>query len=187
MIDDLQLHPISDGNFVARPSYFDAIAACAGHREVFDRNGAAVLPIGCFLIRSLDRSVLVDTGLGPHRKQLPDGMELHGGQLLDALAGTGTAPDGVTDIVCTHLHSDHVGWLFDRVGEPVFPAARIWFGAADWTHFIEGPGEMDAHIRAGFRRHKDSPRLRPLEHAAQVIRGVRTVPHQDTPLGIFAC
>lgn len=173
--DHLQLHAISDGTFVARPSYFGEHIPADARSDVFDREGTAWLPIGCFLIRTLDRVVLVDAGLGPQRQQLPDGMELIGGHLLTGLTAAGTALHEITDVVCTHLHSDHVGWLFDRDSQSIFPEALIWFGAADWGHFIDGPGEMDAHIRAGFRRQEYSPRLRPLDQDAKVASGVTAI------------
>ena len=171
---EIRLHAISDGTFVARPSYFGA--ASGARPDVFSQDGAVVLPIGCFVARTADRVVLVDAGLGPKRQQLPDGMELRGGRLLAGLAALGTARDAITDVVCTHLHSDHVGWVFDQEGQPFFAAAAIWFGADDWAHFIDGPGEMDAHIRAGFRRCEGSTRLRPVRQDTHIASGIRIVP-----------
>jgi glyoxylase-like metal-dependent hydrolase (beta-lactamase superfamily II) len=103
-------------------------------------------------------------------------MCLVGGQLLTGLRAAGVALDAVNDVICTHLHSDHVGWLFDLHGDPVFPEATIWFGAADWCHFVEGPGEMSGHIEAGFRRWIGTSRVRPVEKGATVVRGVEVVP-----------
>jgi len=164
---------MSDGTFVARPSYFGAEPTA--RPEVFDRDGTARLPIGCFLIRTADQVVLVDAGLGPRRKQMPDGMELHGGRLLTELTARGTARHEITDVVCTHLHSDHVGWLFDGDAQPTFPAARIWFGAADWDYFVDGPGELDVEIEAGFRRPQNSSLLRPLDRETELAPGVTTL------------
>jgi len=135
----LPVHPISDGTFVARPSYFGPAVASDTRSDVFNQRGTAWLPIGCFLIRTADRVVFVDAGLGPQQQQLADGMQLVGGQLLTGLAAVGTAPENITDVVCTHLHSDHIGWLFDLEARPVFGYATIWFGASDWDHFVNGP------------------------------------------------
>jgi glyoxylase-like metal-dependent hydrolase (beta-lactamase superfamily II) len=170
-IGRLRVDAISDGAFVARPGYFRAGAAPDVRPDVFDRDGAAWLPIGCFLIRTGDRVVLVDAGLGPELQRLPGDMHLVGGQLPTGLRNAGVGRGEVTDVVCTHLHADHVGWLFDQRGAPVFPAATIWFGAADRQHFVEGPGEMAAHIEAGFRGAPAS-RLRPLDRDTAVAPGV---------------
>ncbi|SEO48343.1 MBL fold metallo-hydrolase [Trujillonella endophytica] len=172
-VGDIRVDAVSDGTFVARPGYF---GAGPGERpELFDRDGAAWLPIGCFVVRTADRVVLVDAGLGPEAQELPGGMLLAGGQLPTGLRALGVAPDEVTDVVCTHLHADHVGWLFDLDGAPVFAQATVWFGEGDRQHFVEGPGEMAAHVRAGFRAPAGSPRLRPLAADATVTPGVTAV------------
>ncbi|MGY1739491.1 MULTISPECIES: MBL fold metallo-hydrolase [unclassified Blastococcus] len=172
-VGDIRVDAVSDGTFVARPAYFGAPPGA--HPELFDRGGAAWLPIGCFVVRAGDRVVLVDAGLGPDAQDLPDGMLLVGGQLPTGLRALGVAADEVTDVVCTHLHADHVGWLFDAAGEPVFGAATVWFGAADGDHFVDGPGEMAPHVRAGFRRLAGDPALRPLQDDAVVAPGVEAL------------
>lgn len=168
-IGDIELLPISDGTFAARPAYFTEHPV-AHPPELFDADGVAWLPIGCFLIRTGDRVVLVDAGLGPASEELPHGMALVGGQLLVALRAAGVTPSDVTDVICTHLHTDHVGWLFDRDARACFPSATIWYGAGDHGHFVHGPGEMFDHIRRGFR--DTSVDLRPLEGDDTIAPGV---------------
>jgi Metallo-beta-lactamase superfamily len=141
-VGNIMLSAISDGTFVARPGYFGDHATAEGHGDLFDRRGQAWLPIGCFLIRSGDRCVLVDAGMGPTESSAgdkDDPCRLFGGQLPVDLRAVGVERDEVTDVVCTHLHPDHVGWLFDLESRPSFPHATIWFGAGDWRYFIEGP------------------------------------------------
>ena len=171
-IGDLQLHPVSDGTFVARPRYFGEQVAVDAHPELFDRNHAAWLPIGCFLIRTADRLVLLDAGLGPELDEVPHGMSLVGGQLLTGLRAQGATRTDVTDVVCSHLHSDHVGWLFDLDARPVFPNATIWYGAGDRDHFVTGSGHMADHIRAGFASPASAGRLRPLTEDTTIAPGV---------------
>ncbi|WP_431245725.1 MBL fold metallo-hydrolase [Leifsonia xyli] len=174
-LGELRVDAISDGAFVARPSYFGADVPGDARPDLFDRDGAAWLPIGCFLIRHPGGVVLVDAGLGPALDPMPDGMMLVGGQLPTGLRALGVAPEDVTDVVITHFHLDHVGWLFNLDARPVFPHARLWFGAGEWDHFVDGPGEMAPHIRAGFRSLEGTDRLRPLDADADVVRGVRAV------------
>lgn len=171
---------ISDGAFVARPGYFGPHVQASARPDLFDRDGAAWLPIGCFVIRdaaagAIGSVVLVDAGLGPALDPMPDGMFLVGGQLLTGLRALGLHPTDITDVVVTHFHMDHVGWLFDQDGRPMFPNARLWFGAAEWEHFVEGPGEMAPHIRSGFRALDGTDRLRPLRADADVASGVRAI------------
>ncbi|HEY0718276.1 MAG TPA: MBL fold metallo-hydrolase [Streptosporangiaceae bacterium] len=64
------------------------------------------------------------------------------------IGALGIAPASIDDVVCTHLHADHCGWLFDAAARPVFANARIWFGAADWDNFVLNPDtKMFGHIR----------------------------------------
>ena len=72
-IGEPELHPISDGTFIARPGYFADDAAPDVHPVFFSRQHAAWLPIGCFLVRAGNRLVLVDAGLGPELRELPGG------------------------------------------------------------------------------------------------------------------
>ena len=174
-VGELEVLSVSDGTFVARPRYFHADAPPGARPDVFDRDGAAWLPIGCFVIRSGARVVLVDAGLGPELQQLPEDMWLVGGQLPTGLRAAGVDPGEVSDVVCTHLHADHVGWLFDQHADPVFPAATVWLGAADWDHFVDGPGEVAAHVEAGFRRCAGTPRLRLLDRDTPVTAGITAV------------
>lgn len=168
-VGEISLHPVADGSFVARPGYFGAHVAPDAHPELFSRHGAAWLPIGCFLLRTGDRVVLLDAGLGPMHEEFGDGMLLVGGQLLTGLRALDVVPSQVTDVVCTHLHTDHVGWLFDLAGAPVFPYATIWFGTGDFEHFVTGAGDMQPHIRSGFT---EGSRLRPVDQDLTVAPGV---------------
>lgn len=179
-VGNIVLSAISDGTFVARPGYFGDDAAAEGHGDLFDRRGQAWLPIGCFLIRSGDRCVLVDAGMGPTESSAgdeDDPCRLFGGQLPVGLRALGVEWDAVTDVVCTHLHPDHVGWLFDLESRPMFPRATIWFGAGDWRYFIEGGHipRIQEHVQQGFRSHAGHARLRPIDRDTTVAPGITAV------------
>lgn len=171
-VGDLTLHAVPDGTFMARPRYFGEHVPGDAHPELFDRDQTAFLPIGCFLIRTAGRLVLVDAGMGPAMDRLPHGMYLVGGQLPAGLRALGVVPGDITDVVCTHLHGDHVGWLFDLASRPFFPNATIWYGAADHTHFVTGAGDMAGHIGAGFSAPDNADRLRPLDRDTTIATGV---------------
>jgi glyoxylase-like metal-dependent hydrolase (beta-lactamase superfamily II) len=179
-VGNIVLSAISDGTFVARRGYFGDDAAAEGHGDLFDRRGQAWLPIGCFLIRSGDRCVLVDAGMGPTESSAgdeDDPCRLFGGQLPVGLRALGVERVEVTDVVCTHLHPDHVGWLFDLESKPSFPRATIWFGASDWRYFIEGrhAPHIQDHVQQGLRSHAGDARLRPIDRDTTVAPGITAV------------
>ncbi|MFE7528666.1 MBL fold metallo-hydrolase [Kitasatospora sp. NPDC057542] len=135
-IGDIEVLAITDGtgtetaaDILTRPGVDDPWACHQHHREP---DGTLTLPLGGFLVRSRERTVLVDAGVGPH-----DDGRYRGGALLDSLAAHGLTPADITDVVFTHLHFDHVGWasVHDR---PVFPRATYRAHRADWQHFVTG-------------------------------------------------
>jgi glyoxylase-like metal-dependent hydrolase (beta-lactamase superfamily II) len=89
--------------------------------------------MGGYLVRTGDRIALIDAGYGPyHHRSISAG-----GRLLTSLAAVGVRPSDVTDVMLTHLHPDHIGWIA-RNGEAVFPRARYRCHAADWAYFMSG-------------------------------------------------
>jgi glyoxylase-like metal-dependent hydrolase (beta-lactamase superfamily II) len=144
-IGALSLEPVYDGygrepadQMLSLPGVPDP---WAGHEHFLDEAGNLPLTFGGFLLRTGDRVVLIDAGLG-----VVDIDRYHGGQFLDSLHGLGVTPDEVTDVVFTHLHFDHVGWA-SRRGEVVFRNATYRVHRADWAHFVESPDAAPGAVR----------------------------------------
>jgi glyoxylase-like metal-dependent hydrolase (beta-lactamase superfamily II) len=85
-------------------------------------DGAWRLPCTCYLIRSADTTVLVDTGVGP--PGLWGWVPEVEGLLPTALEEHGIGRDDVDVVFLTHLHIDHLGWNTDHDAEVFFPRAR---------------------------------------------------------------
>ncbi|HEY3237940.1 MAG TPA: MBL fold metallo-hydrolase [Acidimicrobiia bacterium] len=133
------------------------------HQGLLEPDGSLDLAMGGFLVRTGDRVVLIDTGVG----RVDNGV-YRGGGFLDSLAGAGVAPAEVTDVVLTHLHFDHVGWATQQ-GEVVFEHATYRCHPADWDHFVAGPNPEAGSVR------KLSPiaeRLEPFAGDTEVAPGV---------------
>lgn len=86
--------------------------------------------INAFLIRDDKRIILVDTGSG---ELFGPG---YGGKLYDSLASVGIKPEQVTDVLITHIHTDHTGGLVQK-GKPAFPNAVVHVGAPDVAFFLD--------------------------------------------------
>lgn len=84
--------------------------------------------VGCFLVRTGNDVVLVDTGIGAQ----PLGAAGPAGALSDELSGQGIAPADITLVFMTHLHLDHVGWNIASDGTPTFRRARYVMSRAEW-------------------------------------------------------
>ena len=128
-IGDLELLAVNDG-LCKLPQQFYVGLDFAAHAELLADDGRVHIPIGCFVVRTGDTTVLVDAGLG----DLDVGWA-RGGELPDALRAVGVDPADIDVVVCSHLHVDHIGWLAVD-GQPFFPNATIRFGGADWPRFV---------------------------------------------------
>lgn len=98
--------------------------------------GTLRLRIQTYVVRTPERTVLVDTCVGNHKPRpvqpFWDGLDDPAYEL--ALAAAGVAPEEVDVVVCTHLHVDHVGWNTRRDGDawvPTFPNATYVFATEE--------------------------------------------------------
>jgi glyoxylase-like metal-dependent hydrolase (beta-lactamase superfamily II) len=141
-IGELCLRFLSDGHFNPKQCYFGQAAERPEHLPLFEPGGVlADLPIGAFLITAPgDRLILVDAGLGPPpgNQATYECFRFSGGQLPAQLAVAGVQGRDVTDLVITHLHSDHHGWLTRPDAALGFPLARVWLGRDDYDYFVTG-------------------------------------------------
>jgi glyoxylase-like metal-dependent hydrolase (beta-lactamase superfamily II) len=137
-IGELELLPVNDG-LCKLPQNFYVGLDFEAHAELLADDGRVHIPIGCFVVRTGDTTVLVDAGLG----DLDVGWA-RGGDLPEALRSVGVAPEDIDVVVCSHLHLDHIGWLAVD-GAPYFPNATVRFGAADWQRFVV---DVDAEDRS---------------------------------------
>jgi glyoxylase-like metal-dependent hydrolase (beta-lactamase superfamily II) len=155
-IGDIELIPLSDGTIALPPAFYVGLD-WSTHGDLLNDDGKIEIPVGCFLVRSGDRTVLLDAGIGT--RQVGDWG--HGGALPAELAAVGVRPVDIDTVICTHLHLDHVGWLVQD-GLPFFPNATVRFGRGDWDVLVEGE-RADAEVAAAMRLLDTLGRLDPIE------------------------
>ena len=93
------------------------------------------IEIGCYLVRSQGKTILIDTGYGPGPIDYIGGLR---GRLMAELASEKVNPADVDTVFLSHLHLDHVGWnTRDDNGKYVaaFPNARYLVHQDDLDHF----------------------------------------------------
>ncbi|HEY0250155.1 MAG TPA: MBL fold metallo-hydrolase, partial [Kofleriaceae bacterium] len=160
-LDDGHLEVPNDGALLGlghSPDEIGALLAAAGLPRDPIR-----LDIHCLLVRTHDRVLLFDTGMG--EATLPAT-----GHLLESLAHAKLAPPMVTDIFISHAHSDHVGGLVTKDHALAFPNATIHISAPDWT-LLQADSDPDSprFVRI------IAPRVAPFEPGAQLLPEVRAV------------
>ncbi|CKH92913.1 MBL fold metallo-hydrolase [Mycolicibacterium smegmatis] len=107
-------------------------------------------PLNVVVVRSGDRTILVDAGLGVEFPDFP-----RAGRTVARLEAAGIDPSAVTDVVLTHLHMDHIGGLLSHgLKERLRPDLRIHVASAE-ANFWESPDfshtEMPAPVPPALR------------------------------------
>lgn len=107
--------------------------------------GKIPMSVHSWLVRIGKEIIIVDTGVGNdkerefnrafHRLQTP---------FLRQLQDHGVRPEDVTQVLLTHLHTDHIGWntqLVDGIWTPTFPNATYVFPEAERRFLLSPAGE----------------------------------------------
>src|SRR6187397_2806978 len=156
----------------------DPAVRAAWLKDMFLPPDAFEWALNVVVVRSGDRTILIDAGLGSD----PDLNLPRAGQLIHRLEGAGIDLASVTDVVLTHMHMDHIGGLLvDGVKDQLRPDLRIHVAAAevkfweapDFTHTNMPPGFPDA-LRATAKRFAKEYRdhLHTFEEQHEVAPGV---------------
>jgi glyoxylase-like metal-dependent hydrolase (beta-lactamase superfamily II) len=138
-VAELQFAPFSALEFfpTATPDMVDEARRALPGR--IDADGKIVMSFHAFVLKTERHTILIDTCCGidkprPGREQFDQGKR----DFLAGLAGLGVKPEGVTLVMCTHLHWDHVGWntrLVDGRWVPTFPNARYVIAKREYDHW----------------------------------------------------
>ncbi|WP_394831424.1 MBL fold metallo-hydrolase [Pendulispora rubella] len=132
-VGDFRMTALSDGT-VAQDVYKIASNTSPGELDGALHRGYVTNPveasINVVLIQAGPRLVLVDTGSG---ELFGPG---NGGKLVSAMTATGVRPQQITDILITHVHTDHSGGLIAD-GKIQFPNATVHVGKPDVDFFLD--------------------------------------------------
>jgi glyoxylase-like metal-dependent hydrolase (beta-lactamase superfamily II) len=144
-----------------------------------DADGMVPSAYHCLLVRSGDRLVLVDAGLGDLA-----GPDAPVGKLQGSLQEAGVGPDDVDVVVVSHGHADHIGGLtVDREGArvPTYARARHYLWQSEWDFWtssaiedlpemLREPARMTLPVleRAGL--------VETVSQETDVVPGVRVIP-----------
>jgi glyoxylase-like metal-dependent hydrolase (beta-lactamase superfamily II) len=181
-IGNARLTYLPDGIHHVRP-----LAQYSGSDEAFwsprghvlDDDGWLVMSIGSLLIQNGESNTLVDLGFGPHSVDITELTrgehegDLIGGELIASLKAVGLTAADVDNVLFTHLHPDHVGWVNDD-DQPTFPNATYYVGAVEWDYWLRGP-------------EADTPRAPTPAQQAAIAQRLTLLDHDQTPVpGITA-
>lgn len=138
------------------------------------RDCCGTYPIDYFTwtIMDDDRTIAVDAGFTPETAR-ERGSRPYVASPLDTLAELGRAADDVTDLVITHLHYDHTGFV------GAYPNATVWLQRTEWEFWSSELADRGgfAHLRndgdlAAIRALIDAGRVELIDGDADLGGGV---------------
>ncbi len=121
----------------------EAIKTHAPH-QLCSASGKLILPIQGFLLKTPSHIILVDSCVGNDKTSTHADWNMRSdSRFMAALTAAGVTPRDIDYVMCTHLHTDHIGWntkLEDGRWVPTFPNAKYLIPAADEEHFSKDAG-----------------------------------------------
>jgi glyoxylase-like metal-dependent hydrolase (beta-lactamase superfamily II) len=102
-----------------------------------DAEGNCRISIHALVLEAPDRTIIVDTCLGNDKERAIGSWAHLQTKFLEDLAGAGYSIESIDTVLCTHLHTDHVGWntrLENGQWVPTFPNAEYLFGKVEWEY-----------------------------------------------------
>ena len=163
-LGDLELTVLTDGYIKQSPVYpFVApLATAEAVKTLLEANfrptDSIELALNVMVVKSKDRLILLDTGMGIFAEALQ-------GRLLTSLADAGFNASDVTDVILSHGHPDHIGGLVDKQSNLVFANADLYMAKA----------EFDFWQQATIEDFKNSPLYKMQDFVKQIIAGIRNV------------
>lgn len=164
------LHLINTGCFYADGgAIFGATPQSAWRRRYScDEQNRCILAMHVGLvITGNGRVVLIDTGVGDKQLEQLRSTTYQFFDLVDlyeAIGRYGVMPEQVTDIVLTHLHFDHCGYVTKNENGrvvPAFPNATCWVSQSQWENALNpNPLEIDSYFPENMDAIEQAGRLR---------------------------
>ncbi len=180
-LGNLDLRMLSDGLFYQDAgAVFGIVPRVMWERVArpeLDGQYRMALAMNCLLVRSHDKLVLIETGVGDKEGHRRQASPLDQGNLLAELSSAGVRPEEIDVVINTHLHADHCGWNTREIDgrvTPTFPNARYLIERGEW--------EAATHPNERMRATYLSENLLPLEEAGvlELIDGEYSVTPEIT-------
>jgi len=182
-LGNLDLAVLSDGQyFVDAGAAFGIVprALWESHAPDLDDHHRIPLGMNCLLLRSGDKLILIEAGVGdkPGGRRFASPAER--GNLLSDLAALDVRPGDIDVVINTHLHADHCGWntrIVDDTVVPTFPRAEYLISRMEWLAAVEPDERTRAtYLADNFHPLADAGLLRLIAGETKVTDEVTIIP-----------
>jgi glyoxylase-like metal-dependent hydrolase (beta-lactamase superfamily II) len=135
----VEMETVSKGTFVLPDATLENIQREAWLQPHFaEASGRVRMSIHALVLETGRRRIVVDTCLGNDKPRMNPPWNMLQTSFLADLEKAGFPRASITDVLCTHLHVDHVGWntmLAAGRWVPTFSQARYLIGRKEWAHW----------------------------------------------------
>ena len=136
LLGDVEIISVSDGGLVFDTSeFFNTVPQEEWNPYPEYADGRIDMNVGSFILKSAEKIVLVDTGLGKLNHHLDQTVRE---TLLTNIQKSGVKLSDIDLVFMTHLHTDHVGTNMTKYidgWKPTFENARYMVHQKDWDLF----------------------------------------------------
>lgn len=184
LIGDIEITRLLDGTFrVDGGAMFGVVPRTLwASRAAPDRENRVTLALNCYLVRTEDATLLLDTGAGPDvgRRHTDFYSFDRRPGLFESLAELGLGPRDIDIVVNSHLHFDHCGGntlkKADGTWVPAFPRARYVVQRGEWEQALK-PVERDkpSYMPARLKPLADAGLLDLIDGDGPIAPGVEAV------------
>lgn len=189
-VGDVRITALSDGT-VPQDLHKLLLGTTAAKTDALLAQGFLANPveasINVYLLEMGDRRILIDAGSGD---LFGPGF---GGKLAESLAVADVRPDQITDVLITHVHTDHTGGLV-KAGARVFANATVHVGKPDVDFFMDRSNAAKAHYDVKYfdeavttlKPYLDAGKVKAFAATAEILPGITATLHPGhTPGSAF--
>jgi len=182
---DFTVYPIEEGVFRLDGGQIFGIVPRAlwQHLHEPDDMNRIVMGIHPLLVKTPDRLILLDTGIGENfNEKFREIYQIRKKPgLRDAIRNAGFSPEEIDTVINTHLHFDHAGGntIQDQEGvfQSAFPHAHYYVSEKE----LYAAGHLNERTRGSYRENHYRPlekagRIRPVKGELEILPGVVIFP-----------
>ncbi|MGJ5206082.1 MBL fold metallo-hydrolase [Bradyrhizobium sp. HKCCYLR20261] len=108
--------------------------------NALDAQDTLILCFQSYVVKTPHHTILIDSCIGNDKPRARPVWNMKTDDTyMRALAAAGISVDDIDVVMCTHLHTDHVGWntrLDNGRWVPTFPKARYVFAQAEYDYWL---------------------------------------------------